>query len=379
MEKEIYLDNSATTPVCKAAIDNAVFAMSEEWGNPSALYTRGMNAEALVSKARERVADYINARPDEIFFTGCGTESNNTAIFGAVEKLRKRCNRVVTSIVEHPSVKEPMKKLQEQGVEVIYLPVNSEGKVSVDHLREAINEKTMLVSLMAVNNETGAIQPVDKVREIIKEKNSPALFHCDAVQGFGKLPLDVNRLGVDLLSISGHKVHAPKGVGVLYKKKGLALPSYLLGGGQEKGFRSGTEAVPLIWALKGAVDELGNPRETLPHIVDLNRYAREKLTAIDGVYINSPEDALPYILNISVTGYRSEILLHFLEARGVYVSSGSACSKGMQSGVLGEMGLPATRGDSALRISMSRHTTREDIDGLAEGLNAAKAKLRRVK
>lgn len=379
MKKEIYLDNSATTPVCKSAVENAVFAMTEEWGNPSALYVKGMNAETLLSKTREKVANYINARPDEIFFTGCGTESNNTAIFGAVAKLRKRCNRVVTSVVEHPSVKEPMKRLEEEGVEVIYLPVNQEGKVEIDALRQAINEKTMLVSLMAVNNETGAIQPIDKVREIIREKNSPALFHCDAVQAFGKMPLDVKALGVDMMSISGHKVHAPKGVGVLYKKKELALPSFLLGGGQEKGFRSGTEAVPLIWALKGAVEELGNPRETLKSITELNAYAKEKLTALDGVYINSPEDALPYILNISVTGYRSEILLHFLEAAGIYVSSGSACSKGMQSGVLGAMGLPNSRTDSALRISMSRDTTRQDIDALAEGLLKAQSKLRKVK
>lgn len=379
MKKEIYLDNSATTPPCGKAIENAVFALREEWGNPSALYTRGMNAENLLSKARQSVADYINARPDEIFFTGCGTESNNTAIFGAVAKLKKRCNRVVTSVIEHPSVKEPMKRLEEEGVEVIYLPVNSEGKVEVEALRDAINEKTMLVSLMAVNNETGAIQPIDRVREFIREKNSPALFHCDAVQAFGKMPIDVKSLDVDMLSISGHKVNAPKGVGVLYKKKSLALPAFILGGGQEKGFRSGTEAVPLIWALKGAIDELGDPRETLASITDLNAYVREKLTALDGVFINSPADALPYILNVSVTGYRSEILLHFLEAQGIYVSSGSACSKGMQSGVLGAMGLPSSRSDSALRISMSRDTSREDIDALVEELAKAQSKLCRVK
>lgn len=379
MKKEVYLDNSATTPVCDSAIKNALFAFREEWGNPSALYSRGMNAEGLLTKTREAVAKMLNARSDEIFFTGCGTESNNTAIFGAAKKLRKRGNRIVTSAVEHPSVKEPMKRLEEEGFEVIYLPVGSEGKVEEAQMRAAINEKTILVSLMAVNNETGAIQPVDRVKDIIKEKGSPALFHCDAVQAFGKMPLSVGKLGVDLLSISGHKVHAPKGVGVLYKRKGLELPSFMLGGGQEKGFRSGTEAVPLIWALAGAIEELGNPADTLESVRELNRYAVEKLIALEGVFVNSPADALPYIINISVTGYRSEILLHFLEALGIYVSSGSACSKGMQSGVLGAMGLDAKRSDSALRISLSRNTTREDIDRLSEGIAEAMAKLRRAK
>ncbi len=379
MKKEVYLDNSATTPVCERAQKNALFAMAEEWGNPSALYTRGMNAEKLLEKAREAVAKVLSSRSDEIFFTGCGTESNNTAIFGAAEKLRKRGNRIVTSAIEHPSVKEPMKRLEEEGFQVVYLPVNHEGKVEESALREAINEKTILVSLMAVNNETGAIQPVDRVKEIIKEKGSPALFHCDGVQAFGKMPLDVNRLGVDLLSISGHKVHAPKGVGVLYKRKGLALPSYMLGGGQEKGFRSGTEAVPLIWALAGAIEELGNPADTLKLMEELNKYAKQRLLEIEGLVINSPEDALPYIINLSVLGYRSEILLHFLEAEGICVSSGSACSKGMQSGVLGAMGLDGKRADSALRISMSRNTAKEDIDLLAEAIKKAQTKLRRAR
>ncbi len=377
MKKEVYLDNSATTPPCETAINNALFAMRQEWGNPSALYTRGMNAEKLLSKTREAVAKRLSARPDEIFFTGCGTEANNTAIFGAVAKLKKRGNRIVTSIIEHPSVKEPVKRLEAEGFEVIYLPVNSEGKVEESSLRDAINEKTILVSLMAVNNETGAIQPVDKVKGIIKEKGSPALFHCDAVQAFGKMPIDVNKLGVDLLSLSGHKIHAPKGIGALYIRKGLIIPSLLLGGGQEKGFRSGTEAVSLIWALAGALEELSSPAESLELMSELNQYAKKRLSEIEGVVLNSPDDALPYIINLSVLGYRSEILLHFLEAEGICVSSGSACSKGMQSGVLGAMGVSSERADSALRISMSRNTTREDIDTLCEGILKAKSRLRR--
>lgn len=379
MNKEIYLDNSATTPVCPTAIKNALWAMEQEWGNPSSLYIKGMNAENLISKTREAVAKLLNARSDEIIFTSCGTEANNTALFGGAEKLKKRGNRIVTSAVEHPSVLEPVKRLAEQGFEVVYLPVNEKGVVEEASLLGAINSKTILVSLMAVNNETGAIQPIERVKPIIKECGAPALFHCDAVQAFGKMPLDVNLLGVDLMSISGHKLCAPKGVGALYKRKGLELPPFMLGGGQEKGFRSGTESVPLIHAFGGALQELGNINENFARIQELNKYAKEKLGEISGIEFNSPENALPYIINISVTGYRSETLLHFLEAAGIYVSSGSACSKGAGSGVLGAMGLPVSRVDSALRISLGHRNNREDIDALCEGIKSAQEKLRRVK
>ncbi len=373
--KEIYLDNSATTKPSKKAIENATYAMETLWGNPSSLYIKGFEAEKLVTRAREGVARVLSAKAEEIFFTSCGTEANNTAIFGAVEKLKKRGNRIVVSSIEHPSVLEPARELERRGFQVVYLPVNSEGKVTEEALREAINEKTILVSLMAVNNETGAIQPIDKVKGIINAVGSPALFHCDAVQAFGKKQIDVNKLGVDLLTLSGHKIHAPKGIGVLYKKKGVTIPPYLFGGGQEKGFRSGTEAVPLIYALLGAVEELRDVPECA--MDSLWGYAKEKLAELEGVVINSPADALPYIMNISVLGYRSETLLHFLEAEGIYVSSGSACSKGAQSGVLSAMGISRDRADSALRISFSKHTTAEDIDEFCRCIRKAQGKLKR--
>ncbi len=374
---EVYLDNSATTKVCDTAIEYIKESLEQCWYNPSSLYKKGMDAERLVSRTRAAVAKMLNSREDEIFFVGCGTEANNTAIFGAVEHGKKRGNRIVTTAVEHPSVLEPMKELQRRGYEVIRLKVDKSGKINPQDLIDAINQNTILVSIMLVNNESGAIMPIKAAADAIKKVSAPALLHCDAIQGFGKLPIDVNNLGVDLLSISGHKLHAPKGVGVLYKSKKVHIPPLLLGGGQENGFRSGTEAVPNIYALCGAIKELGEVSKHLEVIRELNQYACEQLSKLDGIVFNSPKDALPYIINISVLGYRSEILLHFLEADGIYVSSGSACSKGKASSVLTEMGIDKNRADSALRISLSRYNTKEDIDSLCTALQKAQERLRK--
>ena len=375
----IYLDNSATTKPSQRAIEKMNYALQTAWGNPSSLHKMGFEAEMLINKTRKDVANHIRCREDEIFFMGSGTEANNTAIFGAVEKLKKRGNKIITSAVEHPSVLKAMEELHKRGFEVCYLPTDESGKIKLEDLEKEINEKTILISIMLVNNETGAIMPVDKIREIVKRNGSPAIIHTDAVQAFGKMPIDVKNLGVDLLSFSGHKIHGPKGIGGLYKEKSLVIPPYILGGGQEKGFRSGTEAVPLIAGLGGAISELPNLSEQLEKQQTLINYAKEKLSALSDFYINSPEDALPYILNISLEGYRSEILLHFLEARDIMVSSGSACAKGEASGVLAQMGIPQKRRDSALRISFSRDNSFEDIDKLFEALEDAQKKLKKVK
>lgn len=374
---EVYLDNSATTKVCDTAIEYAKEALEQCWHNPSSLYKAGMEAERLVSRTRAAVSKMLNCREDEIFFTGCGTEANNTAIFGAAKHGKKRGKRIVTTVIEHPSVLEPIKELENQGFEVVRLKVDSSGKISEQELLKVINKDTILVSIMLVNNESGAIQPIKAAADAIKQNGAPALLHCDAIQAFGKMPIDVNKLGVDLLSISGHKLHAPKGVGVLYKSKKVHIPPLLLGGGQENGFRSGTEAVPNIYALCGAIKELGNITERYNYIKELNAYGKDALSKLDGIVFNSPEDALPYIINISVLGYRSEILLHFLETDGICVSSGSACSKGKASSVLTEMGIDKDRADSALRISISRYNKKEDFDLLCNALQRAQERLRK--
>ena len=377
MQTMIYLDNSATTKPCERAISALNSALIENWGNPSSLYKLGLEAENIISSVRTEIADMINAREDEIFFLGSGTEANNLSIIGAVNLMKRRGNKIVTTSVEHPSVLNTCKYLEQQGFEVTYIKPESDGNLSCEKVLSAVDEKTVLVSVMLVNNETGCIFPVAKIAEGLKQKRSIAIMHTDCVQGFGKMPLDVTELGVDLLTASGHKIHGPKGIGFLYKKKTLQLKPIIFGGGQEKGLRSGTEAVPLIAALGGAIDDL-SVTDSFNKIKRLHAYAYNKLSAIDGILINSPkENSLPFIINISVKGLRSETLLHFLESKEIYVSSGSACSKGKGSHVLTEMGLSADRTDSALRISFSKFNTDNDIDLLCEALAVAQNSLRK--
>lgn len=377
MKKITYLDNSATTKPCETAIQNINFALCDNWGNPSSLYDLGFRAQMLVDDTRKAVSNLIKCREDEVYFTGSGTESNNTALLGAAEARKKRGKRIVTTTIEHPSVLETVKRLQNDGFEVVYLKPQANGVISIDDLKAAITKDTILVSIMLVNNETGAIQPIKEASQIIKQLGAPALLHCDGVQALGKMPINLNDLQVDLFSASGHKIHGPKGVGILYIKKGVTIKPLITGGGQEKNMRSGTESVPLIYGLKGAIDELGNISENLKKQKELWNYAKDSLTQTGLVTINSSDDVLPYVLNISVEGYRSETLLHFLEAQGVYVSSGSACAKGEGSYVLGEMGLSRKRVDSALRISFSRYSTKEDIEALKTAIITATQKLRR--
>ncbi len=378
MKDIVYLDNSATTKPCGEALSLMNKALCENWGNPSSLHTIGIAAEDILISCRETCAKAIGARPDEMFFTSGGTEANNIAINGAVLSMAKRGNRIITTAIEHPSVLETIKFFESKGFEVIYLKPKADGRISTDELKTAIDEKTVLVSIMLVNNEIGTIQPVKEAAKAIKSVGAPALLHCDAVQAFGKLPFKVSDLGVDLLTFSGHKIHAPKGIGVLYKKKGLHITPLTYGGGQQEGIRSGTEPVPFIAALEGAVKALPNVANQLTAMQELCDYAKEKLTATGVVELNSPEDALPYIINISVTGFRSETLLHFLDAKGIYVSSGSACAKGGTSPTLTALGLDAKRIDSALRISLSRDNTTTDIDKLCDALAQATKKLKRA-
>lgn len=376
MEQIVYLDNSSTTKPCRQCIDAVNHALNDCWGNPSSLHRIGMEAEIALSSARETVARSLSARPDEMIFTGSGTEANNTALL-SVLKAKRRGGRVITTAIEHPSVLETVKRLENEGFEVIRLKPDENGIVPLSSLENALTENTRLVSMMLVNNETGAIQPVREAARTVKKAVPNALFHCDAVQGYGKLPINVKNLGIDLLSASGHKIHGPKGVGFLYCKKGLHIDPFLTGGGQERDMRSGTEPTPLIAGLAAAVEALPNTEEQLKKQQALINYAINIFEKTDGIVINSPENALPYILNLSVPGYRSETLLHFLESRNIFVSSGSACAKGHGSYVLHEMGLEQIRVDSALRLSFSRYNTTEDIDRLAFALEDAKSRLRK--
>ncbi len=370
MEKCCYLDNSSTTELCPSAKNIMAQIMEESWGNPSSLHSLGVKSEKAITAARQSVASVLSADPSEIIFTASGTEANNMAIFGAAQKGAKRGKRVVTTAVEHPSVALCFDRLEQQGFEVIRLATDQFGIVNQQDIFNAVNSDTILVSIMLVNNELGGINPVKTAASAIKRAKAPALLHCDAVQAFGKIDVNPASLGVDLLSISAHKIHGPKGVGVLYKRKGLTIPPLMLGGGQEKNMRPGTEAVHQIAGMGAAVEEL-KIKEAYQKVADINAYARERLVNEEIGEINSSPEALPYILNISIPGYRSETVMHFLELRGIYVSSGSACAKG-SSHILSAAGLSAARSDSALRISFSRYNEREDVDLLVAALKEAK-------
>ena len=377
MDNIIYLDNSATTKPCDKAIEYMTTCLRENWGNPSSLHLLGMNAENTVTLARECVAKSISANPNEIIFTSGGTEANNTAVMSALFR-KNRGNRVITTAIEHHSVLECFKKLENCGFEVIYLKPNRDGVISLEELENSLNSNTVLVSMMMVNNEVGSVEPIEQAVKLTKAKAPNAFFHCDAVQGYGKLPINVKKLGVDMLTASGHKVHAPKGIGFLYLNSKTHIPPFIVGGGQEKGMRSGTESVPLIASLQGAVEDFPNLETALKTTRSLFLYAKKRLGELPQITFNSGDNGLPYVLNISVNGYRSETLLHFLEMKEIYVSSGSACSKGNTSYVLKEMGINPKSIDSALRLSFSKHTTEKEIDVLYHALKEATEKLRKA-
>ncbi len=365
-----YLDNSATTKVCKKAKDYMMDTLENCWGNPSSLHEKGIEADTLLLKARETVAKALFCEKEEIFFTSGGTEGNNLAVFGAAYGNKRKGNRVITSAVEHPSVQKAFDRLEKEGFEVIRIGTDAYGEIDFDALTDAINEKTILVSIMAVNNEVGTVQPVDKIASVIKRKNSPALFHIDAVQAFGKITLNVKKLGADLMTVSSHKIHGPKGVGALFIKKGTKLSPVAVGGGQERDIRPGTEPMPAIAGFMGAVEEL-TVKSSLEKITELRDGFLRELLKREAIVINSPDSALPYIINISLPGYRSETLLNFLSDSGIYVSSGSACAKGHKSHVLTAMKLSDRLIDSSLRISLSRFTTREELDFFLNTLDRA--------
>lgn len=366
--QEIYLDNSATTRVCQEAAQKALEIMTQCYGNPSSLHTLGFRAEQELSAARKSVADALSALPEEIVFTSGGTEANNLAIFGAVKARRHRNQRIVTTMIEHPSVLTVMDTLEKEGWEVIRLKPDQFGRILPEQVEKAITPETALVSMMAVNNEVGSILPIEAAARAIRRNKVRTLLHVDAVQAFGKMPLKPGKTGIDLMTISAHKIHGPKGAGALYIRKGVHIPARTLGGGQEKNMRSGTEAMPAWCAFGAAVRALPPILQEEKQMRKLWEYARAELSQIPDVVLQSPEDGLAYILNFSCGGVKAETMLHFLEEKGIYVSSGSACAKGKPSHVLEAMDLPRMQALSSIRISFSRENTLEDIQALVQAV-----------
>ena len=371
-----YFDNAATTQVRPEAAQAAVEAMTQEWGNPSSVYAFGSQAAKLVRGWRADVAGALGCLPEEVFFTSCGTESDNWAIRMGVELNRRKGKHIITTAIEHAAVLETCRELERQGYEVTYLAPDHQGRISPQQLEEALRPDTVLVTMMLVNNELGTILPVKEAARAIKRSGCSALLHCDAVQGFLKVPFTPKELGVDLLSISGHKIHAPKGIGALYVKKGLKIQPFIRGGGQESGLRSGTEATGQIAALAVAA-RLGKEtmQADLAHMADLREETARRLQQqVPGLKIISAEGA-PHILAVTMPGYKSEVVVRYLSDRGVYLSSGSACHKGKPSHVFAALKLPKPELDGALRISFSADTSGEDVDALVEAMSCAQKEL----
>ena len=366
---EHYLDNSATTAVSEAAAQKALFMMTNEYGNPSSLHKKGLSAELELTKAREIIADSLAVESDEIYFTSGSTESNNTVVFGVAQAKHRNGKKIVTTAIEHSSMMESCKKLENDGFEVVYLTPDKNGVVPLSAFEEAVDDNTILVSVMAVNNETGSIQNIERISKIVKRKNPDAHFHCDCVQAYGKMALKLKKWNVDSACVSAHKVHGPKGVGALYIKKGARVLPLLYGGEQQKKVRPGTECAPLIASFGVCVSEfdITSKRE---YVKSLRDYLVSELEKLECVTINSSKDALPYVLNISVDGIKSETMLHHLEQDGVYVSSSSACAKGKRSYVLKAIGLSDRLIDSSLRISFSKYNTKDDVDAFLTSLKS---------
>ncbi len=370
----IYFDNSATTKPCREAVEAVAQALTSGWGNPSALYTFGIEAAGQLRACRVKVASALGAEPDRVFFTSGGTEADNWAIFGTIKRMGKRGRHIVTTAVEHHAILNCMKQLEAQGFQVTYLQPDKEGNISLESLRQALRRDTILVSIMMVNNETGAVMPISQMAKLTHKLCPESYFHTDAVQGFLKIPFQAKTLGADLISISSHKIHGPKGAGALYISPRLkSFPPIMLGGGQENGYRSGTEATPAIAGFAAAAAAVGStfPVDTQQEKALLHTLIG-KLSALDGVVINGSHQA-PHILSISIPGVPTQNTINILQESGICVSAGSACAKGHRSHVLSAMHLPPEIIDSSIRISLSRETTREEIDGLIRGIEAVLA------
>lgn len=358
-----YLDNAATTAVLPEAAEAAMHAMRTCFGNPSSLHKMGIDASHLLEDSRKTVACALGCLPEETYFTSCGTESTNISLRGAAYLNRHKKGRIITTEIEHAATLNTCKQLAAEGYDVVFLQPDETGHITPAALADALTEDTFLLSCQLVNNEIGTVQPVAALGAMLKAKAPRALFHIDAVQGLARVKLTPKKWNCDLMSVSGHKIGAPKGIGALYVKKGLRLPPLMFGGGQERGMRPGTEALPNIAAFAKACDvRMAHFDEDYAHMQALADYLRQQVAAqLPDAAFNGAGD-IPHVVNLSLPGCKSEVLLHVLEGDEVYVSSGSACSKGKQSGVLKALGLPKARTDSALRVSFCPSNTTEDID-----------------
>ena len=377
----VYFDNSATTKPYDEVIKAVSKGMKEYFGNPSSLHKIGMNCEKRLNEAREYFASTIKCNKEEIYFTSGGSEGNNLILKG----LLKPGHHFITTAFEHHSIISTGKQLEEKGVKVTYLDVDSEGRISLEDLEEAITKDTVLVSIMQVNNEIGVIQDIEAIGKLIKERSSRAKFHVDAVQGYGKLPIDVNKSNVDFLTVASHKIHGPKGVGFIYIKKGIILNSLISGGSQEKGIRAGTENLPGIIGFEKAAQMTFEEMESrYDKVLELKKYFVERLNEIKDIRINGEIDGFsPYILNVSFLGVRAEVLLHLLEEQNIYVATGSACtsksSAAHGSYVIKSLGLSNKEVESAIRFSFSYENTKEEVDYTIDVLKKSLMFLRRVK
>lgn len=363
----IYLDNSATTKPCAAAVAAMTDALTAHWGNPSALYGFGIEAAGMLRSARHKVATALGAEPDRVFFTSGGTEADNWAIFSTMKRYGRRNKHIITTAVEHHAIVRCMNELEHQGYEITYLQPDSLGNISLDSLKAALRKDTALVSIMMVNNETGAVMPIAQMAKLTHKLAPDAIFHTDAVQGFLKIPFAAKTLGADLISVSSHKVHGPKGVGALYISPRLkAFPPLMFGGGQENGFRSGTEGTPAIFGFAAAceagkatfAEDIAREKALLNGLV-------EKLCKLEGLTINGAHEA-PHILSLAIAGLPTQNSINLLQDAGICVSAGSACAKGHRSHVMSAMGLKPEVIDGSFRVSISRETTREELDLLAQ-------------
>ena len=372
----IYFDNSATTRVCAEAAEAALAAMRGSFGNPSSGHGPGRAAAALLAQSRETVAKAVGADKGELFFTSGGTEADNWAVLMGARHNARAGKHVLTTAAEHDAVLQPMKELERRGFEVEYLKPGPDGNIPPELVEAAIREDTCLVSMMLVNNETGCVFPVEAAARAIRQKGSRALLHTDAVQGFLKLPVKVKALGVDLLTVSSHKVHGPKGAGALYVRKGLHLPPLLLGGGQEGGLRSGTEAMPAIAGFAAAVAAgLPHIKENAAHMAAMKERLLDLLAEELPEAVRIGTGDAPHIVSLSLPGWRSEVLMNALDAAGVCVSKGSACKKGRRSHVLEAMGLDNAVMDGSLRVSFCTDNTMDEVEEFIRVLKAAKERL----
>ena len=365
----IYLDNSATTRPCTQAVEAMNRALTQDWANPSALYDFGINAARELRAARHSVAAAMGAEPDRVFFTSCGTEADNWAVYGTVKRLGKRGKHIITTAMEHHAILNCMKDLEAQGYEITYLQPDSKGNISLEDFKNALRKDTILVSVMMVNNEVGSVQPIAQMAKLTHRLCPDAFFHTDAVQGFLKVPFQAKTLGADLISVSSHKIHGPKGAGALYISPRLkSFPALIQGGGQEGGYRSGTEATPAIFGFAAAA-EAGSKtfREDSQQEQALLNTLCEELHALPGVTVNGAHDA-PHILSVAIPGLPTQNSINLLQNEGICVSAGSACAKGHRSHVLTAMGIDGDTIDSAFRISLSRETTPEEIGLLVKAV-----------